>query len=75
MKTIVFETWSVTALLQGDAVNYQLYGVLVHSGMSCNSGHYYCYIKAPNQTWYCMNDSHVSSILIPNWSNIEASND
>ncbi|XP_067937262.1 ubiquitin carboxyl-terminal hydrolase 36-like [Watersipora subatra] len=45
---------------EGNPVNYQLYAVLVHSGFSCNSGHYYCYIKAPNQTWYCMNDSHVS---------------
>lgn len=52
-------------VLQGEPVNYQLYGVLVHSGFSCNSGHYYCYVKAPNQTWYCMNDSHVSIQNIP----------
>lgn len=24
---------------------YGLYAVLVHSGHSCNSGHYYCYVK------------------------------
>ena len=42
---------------------YHLHAVLVHAGHSCNSGHYYCYVKAPNQTWYCMNDSHVSNPL------------
>lgn len=39
---------------------YRLYAVLVHSGFSCNSGHYYCYVKAPNSAWYEMNDSRVS---------------
>lgn len=24
---------------------YGLYAVLVHSGYSCNAGHYYCYVK------------------------------
>lgn len=27
---------------------YNLYAVLVHIGYSCRSGHYYCYIKGPN---------------------------
>ena len=31
----------------------------MHSGYSCNSGHYYCYVKAPNGTWYEMNDARV----------------
>ncbi|KAF6020803.1 USP42 [Bugula neritina] len=44
----------------GIPVYYSLYGVLVHSGFSCNSGHYYSYIKAPDDSWYCMNDSTVS---------------
>ena len=44
----------------GPPLPYSLYGVLVHSGGSCNSGHYYCYVKASNNHWYCMNDSHVS---------------
>ena len=42
-----------------DPVPYSLYAVLVHEGFSCNSGHYYCYVKAPNGTWYLMNDSQV----------------
>ncbi|XP_070579458.1 ubiquitin carboxyl-terminal hydrolase 36-like [Ptychodera flava] len=44
----------------GPAIIYRLYAVLVHHGYSCNSGHYYCYVKAPNDSWYCMNDSSVT---------------
>ena len=39
---------------------YQLYGVLVHQGMSSNSGHYYCYVKGSDKMWYTMNDNFVS---------------
>ncbi|KAJ1975994.1 hypothetical protein H4R35_002893 [Dimargaris xerosporica] len=39
---------------------YRLYGVLVHSGSTCHSGHYYCYVKASSGVWYCMDDSMVS---------------
>ncbi|XP_041659693.1 ubiquitin carboxyl-terminal hydrolase 42-like [Cheilinus undulatus] len=45
---------------QGEPLLYELYAVLVHSGFSCDSGHYYCYIKASNDQWYRMNDSTVS---------------
>ena len=38
---------------------YQLYGVVVHQGASTSCGHYYCYVKASNKTWYCMNDNTV----------------
>lgn len=41
-------------------MKYELYGVLVHSGFSCNSGHYYSYCKIPKGKWYCFNDSNVS---------------
>uniref|UniRef100_A0A8D2AUU4 USP domain-containing protein n=1 Tax=Sciurus vulgaris TaxID=55149 RepID=A0A8D2AUU4_SCIVU len=36
-----------------------LYAVLVHAGVSCHSGHYYCYIKAGNGQWYKMDDAKV----------------
>ncbi|CAN2391783.1 Belongs to the peptidase C19 family [Pristimantis euphronides] len=39
---------------------YSLYAVLVHTGLSCHTGHYFCYIKASNDQWYLMNDSIVS---------------
>jgi Ubiquitin carboxyl-terminal hydrolase len=43
---------------------YNLTGVLVHSGNSCSSGHYYSYVEAPNGSWYCMNDSSVQQVSI-----------
>lgn len=47
-----------------DPMIYKLYGVLVHSGYSCNSGHYYCYVKASNGLWYEMNDSRVTQVSL-----------
>ncbi len=51
-------------LLQRLTVNccvqiYDLYGVLVHQGHSMHSGHYYCFVKAPNGVWNKMDDSTV----------------
>ncbi|KAM6067590.1 ubiquitin carboxyl-terminal hydrolase 36-like [Chlamydotis macqueenii] len=43
----------------GDPVMYRLYAVLVHSGYSCHSGHYYCHMKASNGQWYQMDDDLV----------------
>ena len=48
---------------QGPAAWYKLYAVLVHSGFSCHSGHYYCFVRNSNNFWYCMNDSVVRSHL------------
>ncbi|KAI3921747.1 hypothetical protein MKX01_005436 [Papaver californicum] len=39
---------------------YNLFGTIVHSGYSPDSGHYYAYIKDAMDQWYCCNDSHVS---------------
>ncbi|RUP49384.1 hypothetical protein BC936DRAFT_142635 [Jimgerdemannia flammicorona] len=41
---------------------YRLYAVLVHAGGSCNSGHYYCFVKSTNGAWYNMNDSSVTRV-------------
>ncbi|XP_022732901.1 ubiquitin carboxyl-terminal hydrolase 25-like [Durio zibethinus] len=39
---------------------YYLFGTIVHSGYSPESGHYYAYIKDAMGRWYCCNDSFVS---------------
>lgn len=41
---------------------YRLYAVLVHSGWSTTSGHYYCYVQTSPGTWHCMNDTLVSRV-------------
>ena len=42
-----------------EPVLYSLFGVIVHDGTTCHSGHYYSLLKAKNGAWYLMNDSHV----------------
>jgi hypothetical protein len=44
-------------------LRYRLYAVLVHMG-SCNSGHYYCYVKSPAGAWYNMDDSCVAQVKL-----------
>ena len=44
------------------SVSYELYAVLVHEGHTCNSGHYHCFVQAPNGLWYSMNDASVHSV-------------
>lgn len=39
---------------------YNLFGCIVHSGLSPESGHYYAYVKDAIGRWFCCNDSHVS---------------
>ncbi|NXB89114.1 UBP42 hydrolase, partial [Vidua chalybeata] len=43
----------------GEPLHYSLYAVLVHSGVSCHGGHYFCYTKASNGLWYQMDDEFV----------------
>ncbi|NXR93915.1 UBP42 hydrolase, partial [Hypocryptadius cinnamomeus] len=43
----------------GEPLQYSLYAVLVHSGVSCHGGHYFCYTKASNGLWYQMDDESV----------------
>jgi len=44
----------------GSDENYQLFGVVVHSGGSMHSGHYYCYVKGATGLWYEMDDEGVT---------------
>ncbi|KAJ2098018.1 hypothetical protein GGI09_003529 [Coemansia sp. S100] len=41
---------------------YSLYAVLVHSGGSSRSGHYYCFVKSSAGVWYELNDSSVRQV-------------
>lgn len=43
-------------------LNYKLYGVLVHLGYTSHSGHYYSYVRGPNNTWLKADDQRVSSV-------------
>ncbi|XP_038894470.1 ubiquitin carboxyl-terminal hydrolase 25 isoform X2 [Benincasa hispida] len=45
---------------QDSRPEYKLFGTIVHSGFSAESGHYYAYIKDASGRWYCCNDSFVT---------------
>ncbi|CAN8002554.1 unnamed protein product [Ixodes hexagonus] len=49
---------------QGGAVTYRLNAVLVHLGASCNSGHYFCFVRNSNGIWYLMDDSRVHQVSL-----------
>ncbi|XP_015924346.1 ubiquitin carboxyl-terminal hydrolase 42 isoform X2 [Parasteatoda tepidariorum] len=49
---------------KGEPVVYHLNAVLVHSGPTCNSGHYYCYVKNSDGSWYIMDDQRVHRVGI-----------
>ncbi|KAJ1649682.1 hypothetical protein IWQ61_009308 [Dispira simplex] len=49
---------------RGTKCQYRLYGVLVHAGATCRSGHYFCFIKSSAGTWYCMDDSSVRQVSL-----------
>eukprot|EP00300_Choanocystis_sp_HF-7_P004308 c13308_g1_i1.p1 GENE.c13308_g1_i1~~c13308_g1_i1.p1 ORF type:complete len:777 (+),score=146.55 c13308_g1_i1:130-2460(+) len=51
----------VTGATKSRSLAYDLHGVLVHDG-SMNGGHYYCFVKNSNRSWYCMNDSQVRQV-------------
>lgn len=42
-------------------LGYVLYAVLVHSGWSCERGHYFSYERVGNGQWYKMDDAKVSA--------------
>ncbi len=45
---------------------YELFGVLVHAGHSVHSGHYFCFVRAPNGLWHRMDDVQVSQVRTSN---------
>ncbi|GAB4849247.1 Ubiquitin carboxyl-terminal hydrolase 25 [Ancistrocladus abbreviatus] len=64
-KAIAFEQILVLSSFMSKASKdpcpeYNLFGTIVHSGSSPESGHYYAYIKDGTGKWYCCNDSYVT---------------
>ena len=55
---------------RGPPQPYSLYGVLVHSGHSVHSGHYYAFVKAPNGLWHQLDDNHVSQVSFQHCSSM-----
>ena len=53
---------------EGDNTKYELYGVINHSGMGIDGGHYYSFIRNTEEdgkftdNWQCCNDERVSAI-------------
>ena len=43
------------------SLNYRLYAVLVHLGSSMHSGHYFSYVRSPNNRWYKADDSSMTA--------------
>jgi ubiquitin C-terminal hydrolase len=54
---------SGTSAATGPSLRYRLYAIIVHAGHTCNSGHYYSYVKSSNGAWYCMDDTEVGCAL------------
>ncbi|KAJ2999284.1 hypothetical protein HDV02_003217 [Globomyces sp. JEL0801] len=63
------ETLNVSPYVSSDKkgqgnIEYELFGVNMHAGHSCNSGHYYSFIKSSDGNWYKMDDSSVKPVPI-----------
>jgi ubiquitin carboxyl-terminal hydrolase 36/42 len=52
----------VTEGVKENFCQYSLYGVLVHEGKSCHSGHYYSYVKSGAGAWHCFDDARVTTV-------------
>jgi uncharacterized UBP type Zn finger protein len=51
--------------LKDEKMNYELTGILIHSGANLQSGHYYSLIKDQESgKWYQFNDSSISEYNI-----------
>lgn len=43
-------------------LKYELYAVLVHSGYTLDSGHYYCFVRSSPDCWYKLDDWQVNRV-------------
>ncbi|GAU31425.1 hypothetical protein TSUD_221960 [Trifolium subterraneum] len=44
------------------SLKYDLYAVVVHTGFSSTSGHYFCFIRTAPDTWHKFDDSKVTKV-------------
>ncbi|KAI5055170.1 hypothetical protein GOP47_0030514 [Adiantum capillus-veneris] len=64
-KNVLFgRTLDLTPFVNGKegGVRYSLYAVLVHSGWSTHSGHYFCFVRTSADIWHRLDDSRVSQV-------------
>ena len=61
LKHLIFEQDQEMELIDPE---YELYGVLVHSGPQLGYGHYYALIKSADGHWFRMNDMDVIPVTI-----------
>ncbi|KAH0716689.1 hypothetical protein KY285_012720 [Solanum tuberosum] len=48
--------------INNEEMKYDLYAVIVHSGPSSSSGHYYSFIRCAPNEWYKFNDEKVDYV-------------
>ncbi|KAJ3315883.1 hypothetical protein HDV04_000090 [Boothiomyces sp. JEL0838] len=63
-EKLVLDPYLSESKVTGKKLEYELYGVLMHSGHSTNSGHYFSFVKHTNGCWYKMNDEEVHPVNV-----------
>ncbi|TKY70015.1 Ubiquitin carboxyl-terminal hydrolase 20 [Spatholobus suberectus] len=43
-------------------LKYDLYAIVVHTGFSSTSGHYFCFVRSAPDTWHKLDDSMVTKV-------------
>lgn len=71
-ETVTMQTKSTTNDQASLLLTYKLYAMVVHCGMSMDSGHYYTFGADPNDNWFKFNDSFVSE---SSWNEIRNLNE
>ncbi|OCT80350.1 hypothetical protein XELAEV_18027158mg [Xenopus laevis] len=78
-KSVAFpeclDLWGYTSEPNGTPILYSLFAVLVHAGTTCNSGHYFCYVKVKNQIHHVWEKRFCLDLLQGNNGNLFKMND
>jgi ubiquitin carboxyl-terminal hydrolase 36/42 len=64
ISSLTFPLWIVcfdSFLCWQVSLKYDLYAVVVHTGFSAKSGHYFCFVRTAPDTWHKLDDSKVAS--------------